>query len=360
MKFSGFIKIVIIGLFISTIFILIDFAWLVALPKLNISYGNFIIPLFLFTFFRMGFYLYCMIFYIGINFRQRKQQVKSYCWGLLIPNLLLLTFGFYGFYIEPFRITVNQVEIPIKNLEQPVRIVQLSDLHVENMTKREQDAITFLVDINPDVVVITGDFANLKGADDIATVNSLQDFIKKIHAPLGIFAVNGNYESIRGLKSMLAEFDITILDNEINYLSLPGREIAIVGIRFEEWFGDEDPLIDLMGQVDPDAYKMLLYHTPNLAYLARDLDVDLYLAGHTHGGQVRLPFYGAIITNTKYGKTFDMGKYQLDDMIMYVNRGLGLAGGLAPRIRFLAPPEILIIDLIPEKLGSPTQNTTFK
>lgn len=349
MKFSDFMKIMMIGLVITIIFSLIDLTWLLALPKLNISYGNFVIPLFIFVFFRMGFYLYCMIFQIGINFRQQKQMAKTYCWGLLIPNFLLLLFGLYGFFIEPFRISVNQIEIPIKKLEQPIRIVQLSDLHIENMTKREQETITIIDDINPDMIVITGDFANLQKGDDIIAINSLQEFIGKIQAPLGIYAVNGNYESIRGLKSMLADYDITILDNEIKYLSFPGREMAIVGIRFEEWFGDEEPLIDLMADVKTEDYKLLLYHTPNLAYLARDLDVDLYLAGHTHGGQVRLPFYGAIITNTRYGKTFEMGKYQLDDMIMYVNRGLGFAGGLAPRIRFLASPEILIIDLIPEK-----------
>jgi predicted MPP superfamily phosphohydrolase len=347
-KKSYFLKIVFVGLIITITFVLIDTGWLLALPRLNISYGIFVIPLFVFSFIRMGFYFYCLIFQLRLYFRQRIQFVKSYCWALLIPNLLLLALGIYGFYIEPFNITTNKIEITVKNLEQPIRIVQLSDLHIENITQREKDTIENLDQIAPDMIVITGDFANLRGTNDQTTINSLREFVRQIHAPLGIYAVNGNYESIRRLETILAGSGIKILDNEINYLTLPGRELAIIGICFEEWFGDDESFIEVMGQVKPNDYKLLLYHTPNLAYLARDLDVDLYLTGHTHGGQVRLPFYGAIITNTKYGKTFEMGKYQLDNMIMYVNRGLGFAGGLAPRIRLLAPPEILIIDLLPE------------
>jgi len=348
MKSSYLLKLFFTGLIITIIFILVDVAWLFALPILNISYGIFVIPLFIFAFIRVGFYFYCLVFQIGNSYRKGMQNGKSSCWVLLIPNILLLALAIYGFYIEPFHITTSEIEIPVKNLEQPIRIAQLSDLHIESMTKRELDTITILKDIKPDMVVLTGDFANLNGKNDDATIKSLRDFIGQIQAPLGIFAINGNYESIRGLEKMLAGFDIKILNNEIDYLSLPGREIAIIGIRFDEWFGDDESLIEVMDHVKPNDYKLLLYHTPNLAYLASDLNVDLYLTGHTHGGQVRLPFYGAIITNTKYGKTFEMGKYQLEDMTMYVNRGLGFAGGLAPRVRFLAPPEILIIDLVPE------------
>jgi len=99
--------------------------------------------------------------------------------------------------------------------------------------------------------------------------------------------------------------------------------------------------------VKEDDFSVLLYHKPDLAYAARDLKVDLYLAGHTHGGQVRVPIYGAIFPNSRYGKTFEMGLYHLDGMTLYVNRGLGFTGGPAPRIRFLAPPEIVVIDLLP-------------
>lgn len=338
-----------IGLLILFIFFLIDFLWLNALPILNLSYGPIFIPLYFFTVFRIIFFFIGLVYQLGSSLKRTKPLIKFYSWSLLIPNFLLLIFGIYGFYIEPLRVSVSHLELSVKNLKEPVRIVQLSDLHIESITPRENDVIQMVDELNPDIIVITGDFANLTGPNETQTIGYLREFIGNFQAPLGIYAVNGNYESTKKLKMMFEGLEIHVLDNEIKKLSLPDVEIAILGVSFEEWWGDDKSLVELMEKTNPDEFKLLLHHTPNLVYFTRDLDVNLYLSGHTHGGQVRLPFYGAIITNTKYGKTFDMGKYQLDDTIMYVNRGLGFAGGLTPRIRFLSPPEVLVVDLIPEK-----------
>ncbi len=73
--------------------------------------------------------------------------------------------------------------------------------------------------------------------------------------------------------------------------------------------------------------------------------MDLYLSGHTHGGQVRLPFYGAVFTASYYGKKYEMGQYQLGPATLYVSRGIGMAGGLIPRVRLLCPPELVLVEL---------------
>jgi predicted MPP superfamily phosphohydrolase len=112
-----------------------------------------------------------------------------------------------------------------------------------------------------------------------------------------------------------------------------------------------------MATTPPGAYTILLYHTPDLAEAAAAAGVDLYLAGHTHGGQIRLPWYGALTTSSAYGKRFEAGLYQVDLMSLYVSRGIGLEGLRLPRARFLCPPEIIVIDMIgPEssKAGSPS------
>jgi hypothetical protein len=75
----------------------------------------------------------------------------------------------------------------------------------------------------------------------------------------------------------------------------------------------------------------------------------LYLCGHTHGGQVALPFYGAIITLTKYGKKYEAGMYEVGDSLLYVNRGLGLDSRWLPKVRFFARPEIAVFDILPKK-----------
>ena len=75
--------------------------------------------------------------------------------------------------------------------------------------------------------------------------------------------------------------------------------------------------------------------------------MDLYCAGHTHGGQVALPLYGALITLSKYGKRYEAGLYHEKDTWLYVNRGIGMDGGFAPRVRFWSVPELTVIDIRP-------------
>jgi hypothetical protein len=79
------------------------------------------------------------------------------------------------------------------------------------------------------------------------------------------------------------------------------------------------------------------------------LNVDLYLSGHTHGGQIALPLYGAIITLSKFGKKYESGMYTVGDTILYVNRGIGFEPRPAPPIRFCARPEITVFDIAPMK-----------
>jgi predicted MPP superfamily phosphohydrolase len=108
---------------------------------------------------------------------------------------------------------------------------------------------------------------------------------------------------------------------------------------------DSQIFLELVGLAPPDSMKLLLYHSPELMPLAQQYPVDLYLCGHTHGGQVRLPFYGALITSSSLGKRYEMGPYLEKDTLLYVSRGIGLEGLSAPRMRLLCPPEIVLFTL---------------
>ena len=106
---------------------------------------------------------------------------------------------------------------------------------------------------------------------------------------------------------------------------------------------------EAIASMPPDAFKIFLYHYPDLIKNAAVQNVDLYCAGHTHGGQVALPLYGAIITFSKFGKQYEAGLYREGATWLYVNRGVGLEGGSAPRVRFWARPELTIIESVPNK-----------
>ncbi len=264
-----------------------------------------------------------------------------------MPQILLLGFGTYGFFVEPFRLTVSQLQIPVQGLTRPIRIVQLSDIHVERITPREQAIPHQVESLRPDMIVITGDFINESYINQPQTIDATRELIGQLKAPFGVFGVNGNVETHDRLQQMLDGLDITVLDNQVVRIPEIGQNFVLIGLNYVNGSVDEANLTQLMAQVRPDDFSLLLYHKPDLAYAARDKNVKLYLAGHTHGGQVRAPFYGAIFSNSRYGKTFEMGQYQLGEMTLFVSRGLGFTGGVAPRIRFLAPPEIAVIDLVP-------------
>jgi hypothetical protein len=95
----------------------------------------------------------------------------------------------------------------------------------------------------------------------------------------------------------------------------------------------------------PSRFTLLLYHSPDLAPEAAALGVDLMLSGHTHGGQVRLPWFGALYTSSLYGKRYEAGRYALGRGTLYVSRGIGMEGKGAPRVRFLCPPEIVLWEI---------------
>jgi hypothetical protein len=329
-------------------FILIDFIWLNSLPSWGISYGPGIPTFILFSILRVGTFM----LWVGLLFVTRHPKVNVLplsTLSLIIPNLFLLGFGIYGFCVEPFELTESHIEIQVPGLSHPVRIVQLSDIHVEYTTRREESLPGLVESLHPDMIVITGDLINKSYVNNPQSIKDLRELVGKLSAPLGIYAVNGNVETPQQLQSMLQGLDVRVLQNEVVRIPELGSHFVLVGLNFVDWSPDKKELTFLMTRTQPDDFSLLLYHKPDLAYAASALNVDLYLAGHTHGGQVRLPFYGALYTNSRYGKTFEMGLYQVGKTTLFVSRGLGFTGGFIPRIRFLAPPEVVTIDLVPEK-----------
>jgi predicted MPP superfamily phosphohydrolase len=353
-------KILLLGLLITLGFIFLDGLSLLSLPRLGISYGGIRIPLFALISLRGAILFLWLILFGGIIIGRsllgslvvsRSSAITQFpIWPLLGLNLLFLGLELYSSFIEPTRLTVGRLVVQVPELDQSVRIVQLSDIHVERTTRREL-ALPGLVDsLQPDMIVMTGDYLNESYKKNQITIQDLRDLILQLHAPLGIYAVNGNVESRAKMDNLFAGLDVHFLDNEVIRIPQFGNHFVMVGLEYNTWYYDGDILKGLMSQVKPDDFSLLLYHKPDLAYTARDLGIDLYLTGHTHGGQFRLPFYGALITDSRYDKEFEMGQYQLDNMTMYVSRGLGMAGGFAPRVRFLCPPEVVVIDLVPMEL----------
>ena len=122
--------------------------------------------------------------------------------------------------------------------------------------------------------------------------------------------------------------------------------IVLLGLDCSHHLPSDGQTLARVAADSPDtAPRVLLYHAPELMPQAAEQGIDLYLCGHTHGGQVRLPVIGALLTSSQLGKQYEMGHYQRRQTHLYVSRGVGLEGLSAPRVRFLAPPEITVITI---------------
>jgi predicted MPP superfamily phosphohydrolase len=344
-----FIKRIFPAILISAGFFILDMVWIHALPTLDLSFGRSRTPYIIFFLIRSCLFLIWFALLLALLSNPGLIIPPAYIWALILPNLLVLALGLYGFCYEPFHLTVSRLSVPVPGLERPVRIVQLSDIHVEYTTQRERDLPPLVASLNPDLIVMTGDYVNESYFSDPKTINDLRVLLSQLHAPLGIYAINGNIEAPLDMAEWFQGLDIHILDDQVVKVPAISPHFSLVGVSFFKWRDNDLALTSVMRQVDPQDFSLLLYHKPDIIYTAAAEHVNLFLAGHTHGGQIRLPFYGALVTNSKYGKRFEMGLYHVDQTTLFVSRGLGFTGGVAPRIRFLAPPEVVVIDLVPEK-----------
>jgi len=247
----------------------------------------------------------------------------------------------YAYFVEPYWVDVNSLTIHTAKLRQAgLRIVHISDLHCDTIPRNEEQAIRIIRQLKPDVIALTGDCLNHASA-----LPQLQNMLRQLEAPLGKFAVKGNFDvRSRSGRDLLENTGFRWLEGDVVTVQKQGETVTFSGLGFDH----PQAARDLLQQTDGSRFNVFLFHTPDLIEDIRGLGVDLYLCGHTHGGQVALPIYGALITFSKFGKKYESGRYDLDDTVLYVNRGLGLEPRPAPQVRLFARPEIAVFDIVPE------------
>ena len=280
-------------------------------------------------------------------------------WPLAVASEALGTgLLIYAFWIEPLGLGVTRQQLRSPKLApgRPLRLLHLGDLHAEiQITAREQKLREALRTLSPDLILFSGDFINLSYLQDRRAWEVARTVLAELHAPLGVFAVSGSpaVDLPEVVPQVLAGLDnIRWLQDEVASVEHEGRRIDIVGLTCtHKPFVDGPRLRAALAAAQPRLepgqrpFTVLLYHTPDLAPDAAEAGIDLQLSGHTHAGQVRLPGFGALVTGSLYGKSFEAGRMQEDGMTLYVTRGIGMEGKGAPRVRFLAPPEIILWEI---------------
>ena len=274
----------------------------------------------------------------------------------VIGNLALAGNVLDSLWAEPFQLDVTRIEIESPRLagRPPIRVLHLSDLHVERITSRERRLLELVEELRPDLIVFTGDSLNLSFLDDARAQADCREILSRLRAPLGVYAISGSpsVDMPQIVSKVLDGLDIRLLQNRAEPLKLSPEDepaLALVGITCtNNAVRDGETLKHVMASVPNNPsrpFTLLLYHSPDLMPEATRAGVDLFLAGHTHGGQIRLPLIGALVTSSKYWKRYEMGLYTEGNTRLYVSRGIGMEGLGAPRARFLCPPEIELFEL---------------
>ncbi|MCA9471515.1 MAG: metallophosphoesterase [Nitrospirales bacterium] len=226
---------------------------------------------------------------------------------------------------------------------QGFRILHLSDLHLEGIMDQGQSLQQTIRQLDYDLCVITGDFRLLTYGDHEQTLRCLSPLVKSIQCPHGIIGILGNHdflEMVPGLENL----GIRMLLNEAMPVQRRNESIWIVGVDDAHWYEVADlpkalHSVPHNGQV----VRILLAHSPELILEAVNAGLDLYLCGHSHGGQICLPGGHPIIVNSRCERTFSRGSWEYHQMQGYTSRGVGTS--LLP-VRLSCRPEIVIHTLV--------------
>ena len=269
----------------------------------------------------------------------------------------------WGGIFEPYRLEVTRTRIittKLRGATRPVRIVQISDMHCDPTLRNEPKLPGVIAGLKPDVIVYTGDSIN--SPEGLPNFRRCLTEIAEI-AP--VYAVRGNWDvRIRVLPDYFYDIEnVTELNGTNKRVEAAGTHLWVCGAAVMDGLRQDqrNDLLALATDVPKEDFKLFLYHYPDLVYSLADLGVDLHCAGHTHGGQVAMPFYGALLTASRYGKRFEAGLYPIErkkpepNMHLYVNRGIGMEGD-APRVRFWCRPEVSLIELVGQE--AETQRST--
>ena len=260
--------------------------------------------------------------------------------------------GLYVRVIEPHWLTIGRhtVRLGLKGDSPPLKILHLSDLHVSHVVSLDfiGKAVRVGLGLQPDLICLTGDFITrgYKALDGYAEV------LKPLAASAPTFACLENHDGgiwaarRRGhadtnrVREVLVKAGVTLLHNSARTVRLGDREIRLVGLG-DVWAGEMQPTFAFPTPDTTPPTTILLSHNPNTKDYLKNYRWNLLLCGHTHGGQVRLPFIGAPISSVR-DKRFLEGLHEWEGRWVHVTRGVGNLYG----VRFNCPPEVSLLTVV--------------
>ncbi|MBM2815434.1 MAG: Metallophos protein [Ignavibacteria bacterium] len=279
----------------------------------------------------------------------RRSFAIDLCWAAAVVPFYSVA---KGAYLTTTDFKIFEVDVPLTHLPgnlHGLKIVQISDIHAGSFysSKPMFEARLIVNSLKPDIIMITGDFVN-HSPDELLLII---DELKQLRAEYGIYACLGNHdhymtkEHQQDLIEQVNGTGIELLINQNKTLTIKGKNLQIAGTdnsSFGRYYADFPKTFKGLSS---DLPTILMCHDPINwdKSIVGKIPAGLTLAGHTHGGQIGMDFWGSYITPARYLYKQWQGIYRNKNQYLYVNRGLGTIG---PPIRVSQPPEITLITLI--------------
>ena len=283
---------------------------------------------------------------LGARARPLSRAVRRLA---LLALALLPALGVYATFVEPFRLVEERVnvELPARFApSEPLRVAVLADLQSRHVDEHLRESVRRALAFEPHLILIPGDLIqNEEHYDEV--VPEFRELLRPLAAPLGVYFVRGNTDAPRVVDAFEGT-SVRLLEDESVTVDFAGRRVVIGGAGMQRGAPSTQSFLRDFDAREGDELRILVAHYPDVALgLDGRPDVDLVVAGHTHGGQVRLPLLGAPLTLSDVPRAVGSGGlHELGGRRIYVSRGVGCERGTAPRIRFLCPPEVSLLTLV--------------
>jgi predicted MPP superfamily phosphohydrolase len=288
----------------------------------------------------------------------------SLTWSAVRRQLLLVAFIYaflafdvfalrhYVTYVEPEQLVVKHVRLETPKLKSPIRLLHIADIQAGDIGEYQIEIFEKIKALKPDIILNTGDFLQVV---EPATFDEewakLHELITSVNPRYGSYGVFGDTE--RELYRFNADelYPLQILSSRSLDVEVDGGVLSLLGLslyqsRNGEWATRS--IDQWLEAAEPGAFTLLFGHAPDFALAVSEKPIDLCLAGHTHGGQVRLPWYGPLVIDSDVPKEWSRGFRRIGIPYLNVSAGAGSNrfNGLPP-MRFNCPTEMTLIELVP-------------
>lgn len=265
----------------------------------------------------------------------RSQRAIAVFYSIL--GAALVACVLYARYVEPFRLTVHHQTVPLPDLAAPLRFVVFSDVHSDARFPNEDHLVDLINQQEPDVIVFLGDALNKASRAAI-----FRDTMARLRAPVKL-AIRGNWDVWYWWDiDLFAETGFSEIESGWHPIDVHGIPLRVGGHAFVDAWA---PRSVLPAPPPGPGPAIFLYHAADYAHVAAERGISLYLDGDTHGGQIAVPLYGALLSIGRRGREFTRGLYHVGKATVVVTPGIGVERGFP--FRFVVPPEITVLDLIP-------------